>query len=579
MQDGKNFLIAAILSTLILIGWTWFYEKPRLEQQSSSASEQLASNPEIIKPIAQANSPSLGSTDQSSSLTLKKDRAQVLDSAANNRVQITSPTLHGSILLEGLRFDDLTLANYYQSLNHIEEVVLLSPAASKERYFADFGFISGDKNIELPSPKSIWIASGHQLTPETPITFSWKNSQKIEFKTTVSLDKEYLFSISQAVINRSGRAISLASYGRISRNLAAIPKSNFILHEGPIGVFDGTLKDLSYSKLAEERKSDFTNSKPGGWLGITDKYWLTALIPDQTISYHATFNSDSANQNNLVNTDFISEQREVAAGQELKLEHHFFAGAKKVNVLDRYSKEYGIKLFDRAIDFGWFYFLTKPLFFALQFLSKLFGNFGLAILGMTVIVKALLYPMANHSYAAVAKMKNLQPKIEKIRAKYKDDKIALNRETMDLYKKEKVNPAAGCLPILIQIPVFFSLYKVLFVTIDMRLQPFYGWIKDLSAPDPTSIFNLFGLLPFEVSSTFAIGVWPILMGITMYLQQRLSPTPADPIQARVMKCLPVILTFVLAKFPAGLVIYWTWSNVLSILQQMVINKRLQGKYT
>jgi YidC/Oxa1 family membrane protein insertase len=385
-----------------------------------------------------------------------------------------------------------------------------------------------------------------------------------------------MFSVSQAVKNNSKSEISVASYGRVNRVLNNVQKAIYILHEGPIGVFSDILHEASYHDLLKEKKKEFINSS-GGWLGITDKYWLSSIIPDKQISYNANFTYNFSNQNNFFNSEFIGQEFKISAGEELRFDHHLFAGAKDIRLLDQYSKEFDAKLFDRAVDFGWFYFLTKPFLFIIEFLHKFLGNFGLAILAMTVLIKLALFPMANKSYGAIGKIKLLQPKIEALRARFKDDKLAMNREMMELYKREKVNPASGCLPILIQIPVFFALYKVLYVTLDMRQAPFYGWIHDLSAPDPTSIFNLFGLLPFSVSSTFTIGIWPILMGITMIIQQKLSPTSADPTQAKVLKWMPYVLTFVLAAFPAGLVIYWTWSNSLSILQQWVISKKLNKK--
>jgi len=427
--------------------------------------------------------------------------------------------------------------------------------------------------LELPKPNTIWKSDSKKLTSESPVTLSWKNSQNIEFLIKISLDKDYMFAITQSVKNNSGKEISLASYGRINRVLNDLQQSNYILHEGAIGVFAGVLQETTYKDVIEEKSQSF-EGKDGGWFGITDKYWLSSIIPDKKIIYKSNFSNNLANHNSIFNTEFVGQEYKVAQNEELNFNHHLFAGAKKVKLLDKYSEEFDIPLFDRAVDFGWFYFLTKPFFFVLDFLYQFLGNFGLAILAMTVIIKLLLFPMANKSYLAIGKVKKLQPKIDVIKAKFKDDRVALNREMMELYKKEKVNPASGCLPILIQIPIFFSLYKVLFVALDMRQAPFYGWIHDLSAPDPTTIFNLFGLLPFQPSAAFTIGIWPILMGVTMIVQQKLSPMSSDPTQAKILKFMPYVLTFVLAAFPAGLVIYWTWSNTLSVLQQWIITKRL-----
>ncbi len=573
MQNNKNILLATVLSALILLGWTWFYEKPRLEKQeamkkaaiqekSATAINSPSTNKELSQPIAK----------QAEAIITLKNRDEILAQSKKERVEINSENLHGSIYLKGARFDDLTLAKYFTTTDKTQEVTFFAPAESKERYFADFGWISSNSSLELPNPDSVWKSSSSKLTPQNPVILSWANKQNVEFFIKISLDENYMFSVTQSVINHSKAEISVASYGRINRVLNGVHKPVYILHEGLIGVFNGVLHEKTYKDLAKEKNQSFEGGS-GGWLGITDKYWLSSIIPDKNTNYRASFDYNVSNQNNLFNTEFVGQEVRVVSGEELKFEHHLFAGAKKVRLLDQYSKDYDIKLFDRAVDFGWFYFLTKPFFFIVEFLSKFLGNFGLAILAMTVLVKLALFPMANKSYAAIAKVKKLQPKIEALREKFKDDKIAMNREMMELYKREKVNPASGCLPILIQIPIFFSLYKVLYVTLDMRHATFYGWIKDLSAPDPTSIFNLFGLLPFEVSGNFAIGIWPILMGITMVIQQKLSPASSDPTQAKILKWMPYVLTFVLAAFPAGLVIYWTWSNTLSILQQWLISKK------
>ncbi len=572
-QNNKNILLATILSAVILLSWTWLYEKPKMEKMEQEKKILAATKPsaEAVKTIDGNALATLAANPQEAILALK-NRDEILSHSKENRIEIKSENLHGSISLKGARFDDLTLAKYFTTTEKKEEVTLFSPAESKERYFTDFGWISSDSTLEMPKPETIWKSSSNKLTPENPVILSWRNKQNVEFLIKISLDENYMFDISQSVKNYSKQEISVASYGRINRTLNNVQKAIYILHEGPIGVFSDILHEVSYSDLIEEKKQNFSGT--GGWLGITDKYWLSSIIPDKQISYNASFNYSSSNKNNFFNSEFIGQEFKVLAGEEIKFDHHLFAGAKDIKLLDRYSKDYDAKLFDRAVDFGWFYFLTKPFLFIIEMLNKLLGNFGLAILAMTVLIKLALFPMANKSYAAIGKIKKLQPKIEALRTRLKGDKLAMNREMMELYKSENVNPASGCLPILIQIPVFFALYKVLYVTLDMRHASFYGWIHDLSAPDPTSIFNLFGLLPFSVSSAFTIGIWPILMGVTMVIQQKLSPTSADPTQAKILKWMPFVLTFVLAAFPAGLVIYWTWSNSLSILQQWVISKKL-----
>lgn len=592
-QNNKNLILATSLSVIIMISWTWFYEKPRLEKiaiqqqinaetknlKSEKSSDKIAEEnstspaPIVEKSVSEA-SKKINLEEKSEVIVLAKTGKEIIEKTSNERIKIESKSLHGSINLRGARFDDLTLAQYFKNPDKKEEVILFSPAESKERYFADFGFASSNSNLELPKSDSLWQSDDLKLTSKHPVTLSWNNSQNIEFRIKISLDENYLFTIQQKVINRSLEAIVLAPFGRINRALNNQQKATYILHEGAIGAFNGILSEKTYEDLVEEKIQKFSDKgESGSWLGITDKYWLSSIIPDRKISFEGSYFHEYKNQNNFYNVDFIGQESQIAVNDELSLEHHLFAGAKKVKILDDYSKKLELKLFDRAIDFGWFYFLTKPFFFVIEFLYKIFGNFGLAILGMTVIVKLALFPMANKSYSAIAKLKKIQPKIEAIREKYKDDKLALNREIMEFYKKEKINPAAGCLPILIQIPVFFALYKVFYVTLDMRHAPFFGWIKDLSAPDPTTILNLFGLLPFEISSSFSLGIWPILMGATMVIQQKLSPPPADPTQAKILKFMPYGLTIVLAAFPAGLVIYWTWSNSLSILQQIYINRK------
>lgn len=584
MQNNKNILLATVISVAILIGWTWFVEKPRVEKEEAQRKISAIQNAKTATVVVNATNKD-GTLDEkpvakpaeTTILTLK-NRKEILAESQQNRVDIESENLHGSLYLKGARFDDLTLAKYFEKADRKDEVSLFSPSESKERYFADFGWVSSENSLELPKPDTLWKSDNAKLTPETPVILSWKNIAGIEFFIKIALDKNYMFSVTQEVKNLSKFDISVAPYGRINRLFSSTQKPVYILHEGPIGVFSDILHEATYKDLSEEKRQEFS-SENGGWLGITDKYWLSSILPDHNLKYKAAFSSDSSNQNNFFNSEFVGQEFKIAPGETLKFDHHLFAGAKKVDLLDQYGKEFDVKLFDRAVDFGWFYFLTKPFFFIIEFLSKFLGNFGLAILAMTVIIKLALFPMANKSYAAIGKIKKLQPKIDNIRSRLKNDKVALNREIMELYKKEKVNPASGCLPILIQIPVFFALYKVLYVTLDMRQAPFYGWIHDLSAPDPTSIFNLFGLLPFEVSSSFTIGVWPILMGITMIIQQKLNPAASDPTQAKILKWMPYVLTFVLAAFPAGLVIYWTWSNLLSILQQWFITNKLNHQKT
>lgn len=581
-MQNNNILLATILSAVILIGWTWLYEKPKAEEfkryQETLALQEKENKANDVKVNEVSNIESkkefkeLKATPKTSKILMNQESA--LKESAHHRIGIVSDKLIGSINLKGAKFDNLHLSEYKESIDEdADTVTLFAPVNSKERYFADFGWASSDSNIDLPGVNTIWHSEDTKLTPSNDITLSWSNRQKVLFVMEISMDENYMFHIKKSVKNLSKKTIKLASYGRVNRLLRQEPTSNYILHEGPMGVFDGLLTEIQYDDLPEENNQKFESKKT--WLGITDKYWLAAIIADDQ-PINTTFSHSENSNGHIYDAGFIGDEVLVNKGETIELNHKLFAGAKDVSLLDDYGKEYDIELFDRAVDFGWYYFLTKPFFFILKFFNGLLGNYGLAILAITVLVKAAMLPLASKSYSAMAKIKKLHPNIEEIRKNNKDSKMQMNKEIMELYKREKVNPASGCLPMLIQIPVFFSLYKVLFTTIDMRHQPFYGWIKDLSAPDPTSIFNLFGLLPFEINSgILMIGIWPILMGLTMILQQKLGPKISDPAQAKVMKILPFVLIFIFAAFPAGLLIYWTWNNILSVTQQYIITKRVE----
>jgi YidC/Oxa1 family membrane protein insertase len=582
-ENSKNILTATILSAMILISWTWFYEKPRAEKQAAaqkvSAKIQNDSQKIDYAELGDQNQPKAIQENRQrlSSSISPTPRKDIIKNSKNYRLKIDTPELNGSINLKGALFDDLTLANYQQELNKkSNEVVLLSPEGGPNQYWVGFEWLSDSKNIELPDSNTIWKTNTKVLTPDSPATLYWKNKQNILFQINVAVDKNFMFSVSQTVQNQSSQDLELAMGAKIYRFLSEISPSSYISHEGPIAVSDGILTEINFENLKDEQINQ-TLKVQTGWLGVTDKYWLVSIIPDKKIAYSANFSYQENRrgyEKMQYNVNYISNKFRVKSGSSITFDNLLFSGAKKVSLLDSYSEKYDIKIFDRAVDFGWYYFLTKPFFYILHFFNSIFGNYGLAILSITVLIKLLMFPLANKSYLAIAKIKKLQPKIEKIREEYKGKKMQMNKEIMELYKREKVNPVSGCLPMLVQIPVFFSLYKVLYLTIDMRHTPFYGWVKDLSAPDPTSIFNLFGLLPFEVHSFFLIGIWPILMGLTMIVQQKLNPQPSDPAQAKVMKLLPFIMIIAFAHFPAGLVIYWTWSNVLSILQQWFITKKL-----
>lgn len=574
--DSKNLILALVLGTLIMGGWQYFYEGPRVAAQQAAIAEQkkLAAAVEKIGALPQStalqsNVPHAGADEA------RLTREALLAKQSDARLPIRSNSLHGSVSLIGGRIDDLTLAKYRESLDkNSKEVVLLAPTASKESYFAEFGWLAGSEAIALPNAKTLWQADGKELTPEHPMTLRYKNPQGITFIKKITLDKKYLFTIEMQVENKGQSPVTLYPYGLIQRTYDDVGHKHFaILHEGPLGVFNNALTNEKYKKLKEEGVQKF--DADNGWIGITDKYWLSALIPDKAHPFSAQMKYLTRDGKDAYQVDYRGQALTIEPGQSASVSNHLFAGAKEVNVLDKYRDEQGFALFDRAVDFGMFYFLTKPIFYALNFIYKFAANFGVSILILTVCIKMLMYPLANKSFTAMSKMKLLMPKVKELQDQHKDDKLKMNTAMMELYKKEKVNPMSGCLPILVQIPVFFSLYKVLFVTIEMRHAPFFGWIADLSAPDPTNIFTLLGLLQWNPPAFLHIGIWPLIMCLTMVIQQKLNPKPTDPVQAVVISYMPYMFLFMFATFPAGLVIYWAWNNTLSILQQRVIQKKIE----
>ncbi|MEM8916428.1 MAG: membrane protein insertase YidC, partial [Pseudomonadota bacterium] len=513
--------------------------------------------------------------------------------ATAERIIIDTPRLHGSINLTGARLDDLTLGDYRETIDPDSgEIILLSPLQAPRPYLADFGWVGLTGDVVMPDGSSQWVSDDTRLDASTPVTLRWDNGQGLIFERQIALDDEYMFTVTQTVTNQSGGPVELAPYGRIVRYFTPDTLGFFILHEGPYGVFDGTLEEYSYGDLQDEDSGVISHQSTGGWLGFTDKYWLVSLAPDQEKPFSAQFAHRLVASQDRYFATYRGSDEVVQDGAQVSNTLQLFAGAKEVDTIDSYSAQTcnsltqstgfceprgGIEKFDLTIDFGWFYFLTKPIFYAISAINKVVGNFGVAILVLTVFVKLIFFPLANKSYQSMSKMKALQPEMMELKERFGEDKQGMQKALMDLYKREKVNPAAGCLPILVQIPVFFALYKVLFVTIEMRHAPFFGWIKDLSQPDPTSILNLFGLIPIDLPPFLWIGVWPIIMGLTMYAQQKLNPAPTDPVQARIFMFLPFIFTIMLAGFPAGLVIYWAWNNALSILQQWVIMRRMGVK--
>jgi YidC/Oxa1 family membrane protein insertase len=569
MNDTKNLIIAVILSTCVLFLWQYFYAAPKtleVQRYTQQVQQQAQQQEQLLSPSVQEQ--------ETKQENLPKNRKDLIGNT--DRIQISTATLHGSISLTGARLDDLTLANYKTNNDpQAEEVVLLSPSGSDSVYFAEFGWLPANGSTIVPNSKTIWHSQDKVLNQNKPITLSWDNNSGLKFYMDIEIDNNYMFKITRRVENYGKIAESIQSYGILNRTRSTHEKSMYISHEGAIAVLGNKLTEVSYDDLQEDKKYKYDNSR--GWLGIADKYWLTTLIPDQSNSFDASFTYFYNNNQDRYQVDYLERKIDLAPGDSIKITSHLFTGPKKVNMLDTYAKELNLHLFDRAVDFGWLYFITKPIFQLLHFLYDFSGNFGLAILMLTILLKIVLFPLAKKSYISMHHLKRLQPNILDIKERYTNDKMAMNKAIMELYKTEKVSPMAGCLPLLIQLPIFFALYKVLYVTLEMRHAPFYGWISDLSAPDPTSFVNLFGLLPFNPPQFLMIGAWPLIMSISMYLQQKMNPEPTDPVQAKVIKLLPFIFLFLFANFAAGLVIYWAWNNILSILQQWIITRKLPKK--
>ena len=550
-MDSKNVLMAIVLSTLVLVFWATFFEPPPVERQI--AEDQVIKSEEL-------SSPSIEKVELSKKIT----RDDTIDSVA--RVKIENNNIKGSISLQGAIIDDIIFKNYKESLESDQKVIFLNPKSSDEGYYIETGWASNsNEKLKLPLDNTIWKVKGNKvLTPNKPIVLEWDNNEGLIFTKKIELDDKYLFKISQGIKNTSNKSYEFFPYAQITRNYKPDVIPIYILHEGFIGMFDDELKEEDYEDVEDEK---FIINSSKGWLGITDKYWLTAIVPEKGKKFKSEFLSiDGKYKANFI----IKEATVLSSNASITNEINAFVMAKEVAVIDDYAEKLGIEKFDLTIDWGWFYFITKPLFFVIEYFFKLTGNFGVAIIILTALVRIVFFPLANYSFRSMAKMKILQPEMVRLKELHKDDKTKLQQEMMALYKREKVNPVSGCLPVLIQIPFFFAVYKMLYVTIEMRQQPFFGWIQDLSARDPTSIFNLFGLIPWDPPTFLMIGVWPILMGLTMFLQQKLNPTPPDPMQAKIFMFLPIFLTIILAPFPSGLVVYWTISNVLTMAQQWVI---------
>ena len=556
-MDSKNVIAAIALSSAVIVLYSLFF-----------IPEQNPKNQNLIEKNKIEQNTDTPSVEQKETLvTISRDEAL----NQSERVKFENKNVVGSISLKGASIDDLTFKNYKVNLNEDKKVTLLGPRNIDEGYLVESGFVTTDKNIDIPDSETIWsIIGNNKLTDRNPIKLSWTNDQGITFEKEISLDDKYLFSVKQKVINKTNKKYDFYSYGQIIRNQIPDITDFYILHEGLVATLDDELIEEDYDDIQEKK---FTRIAQKGWLGIGDKYWITSLIPPKNKEFKTTFDYKNKFRANFISTDPLTLNENSFIEEELQI----IIAAKRVDVIDGYAQSLNIDKFDLVIDWGFLYFITKPLFFGIDYFFKLLGNYGLAIIAITICIRLAFFPLANFSFRSMAKMKALTPEMTRLKELHKNDKMKLQQEMMALYKKEKVNPMSGCLPILVQIPVFFALYKVLFVTIEMRQMPFYGWIHDLSERDPTSLFNLFGLLPYDVPSFLVIGAWPVAMGVSMWIQQKLNPAPTDPMQAKIFAFFPLFLTVILAPFPSGLVIYWTVNNILTMAQQVFIMKRTTVK--
>ena len=559
MENQKNLFLAIVISMAIIFGFQLLVPQP---EKAPISEEQTF----------EENSVELSIQNTDTQIVINRD--EVISSSG--RVVFDNGKIKGSINLEGGFIDDLVLEEFRETLDPTSDLIeFLNPLGSQDAYYLDTGWVSSDSTLELPNNKSIWKTDKTSMGVDDPVKLFWTNSQGITFEKIISLDENYLFNVDQRVINNSDRSFDLFPFGLSKRQGIPEMQNFFILHEGPISITDGVLEEYDYDDLKENKKIKHTSI--GGWIGITDKYWQTAIIPNQNEPIHQTYSYSFAENVDNFQTDIVGEKIAVSNGASISHNFKLFAGPKIVSVIDTYMEEYGIQEFDRSVDFGWFYFLTKPIFNVLQFVFGYVGNFGWSIIAFTILMRICFFPLAQQSFKSMAKMKKLGPEMQRLKEQYGDDRAGMQKEMMALYKREKANPIAGCLPILLQIPVFFALYKVLFVTIEMRHAPFIGWIHDLSAPDPLGLLTAFGFFDWNVPGIlqlFNIGIWPILMGISMFLQQKLNPAPVDKMQAKIFMFLPIVFTFVLGGFAAGLVIYWTTNNVLSMAQQYVIQRKI-----
>ena len=555
MDNQKNLLLAVVFSLVILIGFDFFFAPKKSEINKVQVNENISEE------TLDKNTPSIDS-----SLIKKSNEIK----SSEKRIKFKANRIEGSINLFGATIDNIILSDYFQTIEKKKKIQVLQQENSNSPYFLRMGWASTDKSIELPDKNSLWKANKENFNNEK-IKLEWSNNKGLKIIREISFDENFMITITDEVINGTSGKIDLTNFSYLRRKNYEPENKFFILHEGPLGVFNDTLKEVSYDELHENK--EIVESTKNGWIGYTDHYWQVAIFPDTNESFKARFKTLN-DRRNSIQIDFINDNvKSVEPNSNLVTKSYVFAGAKEVPLIDNYIKELNVNKLDLSVDFGWFYFLTKPLFYALNFLSTKFENFGIGIIILTIFIRIILFPLANKSFKSMNSMRILTPEIQRVRERYKDDRQKMNQEMFALYREKKINPAAGCLPILIQIPIFFALYKVLFVSIEMRHAPFFGWIKDLSAPDPTSLFNLFGLIPWDPPLFLTIGIWPLLMGLTMYLQQKINPPPPDPIQAKIFMMLPFIFTFLLATFPSGMVVYWTVNNVLSIGQQYILLKK------
>ena len=561
----RNVFVAIALSMSVLLFWGAFFETPKnnIEEKTNNQIQEKSEN---------SITPSTNQAPSINQLTVEKKVSRRESINNSDRIRIENENIIGSISLEGGLIDDISFKNHKQKVEGSKNIEFLNPAQTENGFYAESGWASIGNKIKVPTKNSKWKVEGNKvLTDKSPVILKWNNNEGIIFKKKIELDEKYLFKISQEIQNNSSQSVELYPYAQITRNKVPDDIQNFyISHEGFIGVFDDELKEDDYDDIEDNKIVRETNE---GWLGITDKYWMTVLVPEAGKNFKSTYQYNDSFKANYIINEPVKINANSSGVNSLRL----FVAAKEVETIDAYAENQNIKKLDLVIDWGWFYFFTKPLFFVIDYLFKFSGNFGFAIVLITLAIRALFFPLANFSFRSMAKMKAVTPEMQRLKELHKDDKVKLQQEMMALYRKEKINPASGCLPVLIQIPFFFAIYKMLFISLEMRHQPFFGWIKDLSAADPTSIFNLFGLIPWDPPSFMIIGIWPILMGASMWVQQKLNPAPADPIQAKIFAFFPLFLTIILASFPSGLVVYWTVNNILTIAQQWVINKNTKVK--